>query len=164
MYFDSPPSHSFHGSNSSHSKDNGLVTKFWYSSKYKLERCHLHLHRTGGRTYHIPNYATRYALSIASSSCPSLKTSTSYANEKSSMISVTFDEDKGAPRVIIIIVVIILLFAAVPVFLMACKTPKYMAEIPKNVEGSASSTDLNNWSKEQIIWVRDKTRHLDLFQ
>ncbi|KAF9450141.1 hypothetical protein P691DRAFT_495714 [Macrolepiota fuliginosa MF-IS2] len=60
----STPSYSFHGSNSSHSKDSGQ----------------------GGRTYHVPNYAT------------------SYANERSHLISVTFDEDKNAKKTIIVIV------------------------------------------------------------
>lgn len=65
----STPSYSFHGSNSSHSKDSGQ----------------------GGRTYHVPNYAT------------------SYANEKSHLISVTFDEDKGAKKTIVAIVFMFLL-------------------------------------------------------
>ena len=70
-------------------------------------------------------------------------TSASYANEKSNMISVTFDEDKGTLKAIITILVIVLLFAAIPVFLMA----------PKSVEKSTSTTDLYDWSK-QINWVR----------
>ncbi|KAJ3568827.1 hypothetical protein NP233_g5454 [Leucocoprinus birnbaumii] len=68
----STPSYSFHGSNSSHSKDSGQ----------------------GGRTYHVPNYATR---------------ATSYANEKSHLISVSFDEDKGAKKTIVVIVLMFLL-------------------------------------------------------
>ena len=89
-------------------------------------------------------------LSSTVSSFPELKISASYANEKSSMISVTFDEGRGMPRSLTIVIVIFLLFAIIPVFLMACKTPKYTAEIPKSVEGSTS----NNWSKEQNNWVR----------
>ncbi|KAF9569003.1 hypothetical protein CPC08DRAFT_757203 [Agrocybe pediades] len=71
------PSHSFHGSNSSSSKDNG----------------------SGSRNYHVPNHAT------------------SYANDKSKLISVKFEEDKGITKAIAAIVSIFLLFAAVPLCL-----------------------------------------------
>lgn len=78
------PSYSFHGSNSSNSKDNG----------------------SGGRTYHIPNYAT------------------SYANENSRLISVTLDEDKGTKRAIVTIVLLFLLFFAIPVLLLVLNVTK----------------------------------------
>ncbi|KAJ3532479.1 hypothetical protein NMY22_g7728 [Coprinellus aureogranulatus] len=54
----SPSTYAFHGSNSSHSKDSG----------------------PGGRTYHMPNYAT------------------SYANEKSNLITIHLEEAKGSKR------------------------------------------------------------------
>lgn len=77
-------------------------------------------------------------------------TSASYANEKSNVISVTFDEDKGTPKAIITILVIVLLFAAIPVFLMA----------PKNFE----TTDLYDRSKQQINRVRgSNSSQLDFF-
>ena len=103
------------------------------------------LHRSGGRTYNIPNYATRFVVPLKFYRARGW-TSTSYANEKSNMISVTFDEDKGTPKAIIKILVIVLLFAAIPVFLMA----------PKIVERSASATGHYDWSKQQINWVRGK--------
>lgn len=155
--FDSlPPSHSFHGSNSSHSKDNGLVV-FWCNEYNLIVPC-----RSGGRTYHIPNYATRFVLCITVSSW-GLKASSSYANERSSVISVSFDENKKTPTIIIAIVIIFLLFAAIPVFLMVYKTPKYMVEIPKGVEGS-TSTNLHSGSKERINSVRDNSRQLEFFK
>ena len=138
--FDSPTSHSFHGSNSSNSKDNGLVV-FRCSIKYKPIT--FRLHRSGGRTYNIPNYATRFVVPLQFQRVQGW-TSASYANEKSNVISVTFDEDKKTPKAIITILVIFLLFAAIPVFLMA----------PKSVERVTSTTDLYDPSKQQINWVR----------
>jgi hypothetical protein len=72
------------------------------------------------------------------------KTNASYANEKSSVISGTFDEDKGTAKIIITILVIFLLFTAIPTFLMA----------PKSVERSTSATDLRDRSKQHIDGVR----------
>ena len=70
------------------------------------------------------------------------------------MISVTFDEDKGTPKAIITILVIVLLFAAIPIFLMA----------PKSVERSTSTSDLYDWSKQQINQVREiNSSQLDFF-
>ena len=79
------------------------------------------------------------------------------------MISVTFDEDKGTPRAILAIVVAFLLFAAVPVFLMAAKTPGCVAEIPKSVEGSTSTSNLLSWSGEQINRVRRQRQAARIF-
>ncbi|KAF8812301.1 hypothetical protein BYT27DRAFT_7335593 [Phlegmacium glaucopus] len=81
---------------------------------------------------------------------PRLKISASYANERSSVISVSFDEDKRTPKAVITIVIIFLLFTAIPVSLMACKTPRYTAEIPRSVEGSTSTSNLHSWSTEQV--------------
>jgi hypothetical protein len=103
------------------------------------------LHRSGGRTYNIPNYATRFVFCVAVSSCPGFeKERPSYANEKSSVISVSFDEDKGTPKTIITIFVIFLLFTAM--FLV----------VPKSVERSTptTTTNLHDWSKQQIDLVR----------
>lgn len=52
------------------------------------------------------------------------------------------------------IILLILLFAVIPISWMAYKTPKYIAEIAKNVEGSTSTFDLRGWSKGQINPVR----------
>ncbi|KAF7775838.1 hypothetical protein Agabi119p4_4231 [Agaricus bisporus var. burnettii] len=78
------PSYSFHGSNSSHSRDSGK----------------------GGRTYHVPNYAT------------------SYANEKTHLISVVFDEHKGATKLIIAIVFMFLLLLGSSAYIVASKPEK----------------------------------------
>jgi hypothetical protein len=102
------------------------------------------LDRSGGRTYNIPNYATRFVVPLKFYRARGW-TNASYANEKSNMISVTFDEDKGTPKAIITILVIILLFAAIPVFLMAPKSNEKST--------STSTSDLYDWSK-QVTWVR----------
>ena len=52
------------------------------------------------------------------------------------------------------IIIVFLLFAVIPISWMAYKTPKYIVEIAKNVEGSTSTSDLRSWSKEQINPVR----------
>lgn len=101
--------------------------------------------RSGGRTYNIPNYATRFVFCIAVSSCPELKTS-SYANEKSSVISVIFDEHKGTPKTVITILVVFLLLIAIPIVLMALNS----------TEKSVSTTNFHHWSKEQVDRVRKK--------
>ena len=106
-------------------------------------QAHCSLRRSGGRTYNIPNYATRFVVPLKFYRARGW-TSASYANEKSNMISVTFDEDKGTLKPIITILVIVLLFATIPVFLMA----------PKSVDKSTSTTKLYDWSK-QINWVRE---------
>ena len=50
----STPSYSFHGSNSSHFKDSGWVKKSCRPT------CVHSPPRQGGRTYHVPNYVTRF--------------------------------------------------------------------------------------------------------
>lgn len=165
MYFDSlPPSHSFHGSNSSHSKDNGLVA-CWCNEYYKLIEPATCADREVERTiFQTTQQGLSSALQFHRARNPRLKVSASYANERSSVISVSFDEDKRTLKAIITIVTIFLLFAAIPVSLMACKTPKYMAEIPKSVEGSTSTSNLQGWSKEQTNSVRgDNPRQLVSF-
>ncbi|KAF9534770.1 hypothetical protein CPB83DRAFT_842917 [Crepidotus variabilis] len=84
--------YSFLGSNSSHSHDNG----------------------TGGRTYHIPNYATRYE---KRSTQRTRQTISSYANDRTNLISVTFDEDRGSQRITIIFILAILFITAVPTWM-----------------------------------------------
>ncbi|KDR83897.1 hypothetical protein GALMADRAFT_236374 [Galerina marginata CBS 339.88] len=103
----SPPSYSFHGSNSSHSKDNG----------------------SGGRTYHIPNYAT------------------SYANDRSKLISIRFDEDKGTSRVILAVLSIFLLFAAAPLSVILLRCPQAVRSSTVPSAGSSQPTILSEWSQ-----------------
>ena len=47
----------------------------------------------------------------------------SYANDKSSLISINLDEDRGIARIIIAFVVTCVLFTAVPLTMMALQTP-----------------------------------------
>lgn len=67
--------------------------------------------RQGGRTYHVPNYATRFDHAYFNPFYISqVDRPTSYANERSHLISVTFDEDKNAKRTIVVLVFMFLLF------------------------------------------------------
>jgi hypothetical protein len=65
--FDSPTSHSFHGSNSSSSKDNGLVV-FWCSIKYKL----IALAQIGRSNLQYSKLRNKVCCSITVSACPGL--------------------------------------------------------------------------------------------
>ncbi|KIM46331.1 hypothetical protein M413DRAFT_441414 [Hebeloma cylindrosporum] len=104
----SPSSYSFHGSNSSHSQDSG----------------------SGGRTYHVPNYAT------------------SYANEKSNLISVTFGGDKGTSRGAIAVVVVFLLVTAVSLsmFTWSCSQSMIQSISPGFLERSVQGPGVLDWS------------------
>ena len=65
--FDSPTSHSFHGSNSSSSKDNGLVV-FWCSIKYKL----IALAQIGWSNVQYSKLRNKVCCPIEVLSCPGL--------------------------------------------------------------------------------------------
>lgn len=66
--FDSPTSHSFHGSNSSNSKDNGFVV-FWCSiNTYKL----IALAQIGWSNVQYPKLRNKVCCPITISSCPGL--------------------------------------------------------------------------------------------
>lgn len=112
------PSYSFHGSNSSHSKDSGYVK----SQCHPSSRCVDAGFRQGGRTYHVPNYATRSVYlhtSPFNNSRNGRHVRTSYANEKTHLISVTFDEDKGATKTIVTIVFMFLLLFLSSAYILA---------------------------------------------
>ena len=67
--------------------------------------------RQGGRTYHVPNYAIRFDHAhINPFYISQVDRPTSYANEKSHLISVTFDEDKSARKTTVALVFMFLLF------------------------------------------------------
>lgn len=147
--FDSPTSHSFHGSNSSNFKDNGLVA-LWCNE----HKPHRTLAQIGWSNVQHPKLRNKVCLLRCSFIVSRVwKQRASYANEKSSVISVTFDEDKGTPKTIMTILVIFLLFTAI--FLM----------VPKSVERSTpttTTTNLHDWSKQQIDLVRgDNPSQLD---
>ncbi|PPQ77425.1 hypothetical protein CVT25_011007 [Psilocybe cyanescens] len=95
----SPPAYTFHGPNTSHSKDNG----------------------SGSRTYHVPNYAT------------------SYASDKSKLISVKFVEDKELSRAVIVVVSVFLLFAAVPLCMTTLRSSQVVVPLA-NPSRSSEST------------------------
>ncbi|KAF9006519.1 hypothetical protein BDQ17DRAFT_1351884 [Cyathus striatus] len=105
--FDSTPSPSyyFHGSNSSHSKDSSA----------------------GGRTYHVPNYATRSDNKSFSGSSPQTKAGNSYANERSTLIEVSFDEERSTRKMILVVFVVSLFFAFPAMYLLL-----YSKEISHN--------------------------------
>ncbi|KAF8165483.1 hypothetical protein B0H34DRAFT_241051 [Crassisporium funariophilum] len=90
------------------------------------------LRRSGGRTYHVPNYATRF----------------SYANEKSKLISVTFDEDKGTSRSIVTILMLFLLFATATLSLVAVKASNNSPDI-SNPEVAAIRPAVREWSERE---------------
>lgn len=82
----------------------------WRDRATRLSCVHV-LSRQGARTYHVSNYATRSDHAhIDPSYISKTDRPTSYANEKSHLISVTFDEDKGAKKIIVALVFMFLLF------------------------------------------------------
>ncbi|PPQ63435.1 hypothetical protein CVT24_004945 [Panaeolus cyanescens] len=108
-----PSSYSFHGSNSSHSKDN----------------------RSGGRTYHIPNYATNYT------------------NERSNLITVSFDEGKGFSKVINVVIVLLIFATAVPLALITFRfwhVPKSSMH-PQAAWPSARENDQTTGASQPLI-------------
>ncbi|KAF6762144.1 hypothetical protein DFP72DRAFT_842181 [Ephemerocybe angulata] len=64
--------------------------------------------RGGGRTYHMPNYAT------------------SYANEKSNLITIHLDQDKGDKKVYLIFTFLVLLLVSLPTFHLLSRPPGHL--------------------------------------
>jgi hypothetical protein len=68
--------------------------------------------RAGGRTYHMPNYATRCVEPTPFKQRPlylPISSQTSYANEKSNLISIHLEEHKGTKRGYIVFTLMVLL-------------------------------------------------------
>lgn len=122
-FFTSPtPSYSFHGSNSSHSKDSGCVKNHsnfhsipYTSSGKEVEHTMFLITPQGSYSLIYPDF-TIHAMQRLDLN--------SYANEKTHLISVAFDEHKGANRLIISIVFMFLLLFGSTVYVIVNKPEK----------------------------------------
>lgn len=63
----------------------------------------------------------------------------SYANDRSKLISIKFDEDKRTPRAIITVVLVFLLFAAVSLFILPLRFAQVVGPVMTSPERSQSS-------------------------
>uniref|UniRef100_A0A8H7XYW9 Transmembrane protein n=1 Tax=Psilocybe cubensis TaxID=181762 RepID=A0A8H7XYW9_PSICU len=120
----SPPTYNFHGPNTSHSKDNGLVI-FLRPQLRAPVSCRTFHERKGQAVEPITFRTMPQGLWVHCTwKFESQCSGNSYANDKSKLISVKFVEDKELSRAVIVVVSVFLLFAAVTLCMTTSRSPQ----------------------------------------